>query len=107
MDIKELLGQTFTSITNNDDVIVFETSETKFKMHHQQDCCENVYIEDICGDLEDLVDSPILQAEESSSPNKIEDFSARQTFKNLQTEVKDPDYQDESETWTFYKFGTI
>jgi len=61
-------------------------------MHHEQDCCENVELDDICEDLSDLIDSEILMAEESES----EDFDG-----------KERDYEPESCTWTFYKFGTI
>lgn len=72
-----------------DEELVFHTVDGQvFRMYHEQDCCEHVYIEDICGDLEDLVNSPIIIAEEIS-------------------EQGDPlgEY-DESYTWTFYKFAT-
>ena len=50
-----------------------------------------VYIEDISGNLSDLVGSPFIQSEEVSS-----DPPARSA----------DEYVPESETWTFYKFGT-
>ena len=58
-------------------------------MYHQQDCCENVYIEDINGDLLDLLDNPVLEAEEVSDSGE------------------DTSDWDTSCTWTFYKLGTI
>ena len=91
MGIEELLGKTLTSIvgTKNSEKMVFTTSEgDSFKMYHEQDCCECVYIQDIIGDIQDLIGNPILQAEESSSQ-------------------KDSDQQDGSYTWTFYKIATI
>ena len=48
---------------------------------------------DIAGDLNDLIYSPILLAEEIISEED-----------NI---LKDYDYNDESHTWTFYKLSTI
>lgn len=63
-----------------------------FKMHHEQDCCESVYIEDICGDPKDLIGAVVLNAEQVTSSEHPEG-------------VPKPDY-DESFTWTFYKLDT-
>lgn len=91
--IGELVGQTLSRVANNDDEIVFESVEGKmWRLYHSQDCCEQVYVEDVAGDLEDLVGSEIIFAEEVG--NEPEPVVTR-------------DYQPESETWTFYKLGTI
>ena len=88
--IQSMVGKTFESVVNiGDDELIFKGKES-FKFYHAQDCCESVSIEDICGDLEDLENSPILHAEEVS---------------NYETDDK-PNYPD-SFTWTFYKFSTI
>jgi hypothetical protein len=55
---------------------------------HQQDCCETVRINDIVGDLQDLVGEPLLVAEEVKGA----------------TEPDEEHY--ESYTYTFYKFAT-
>ena len=92
-DISALVGKTLTEITvsNDEDEITFKTDNGEvYKMYHEQDCCESVTIEDICGDLACLIGTPILQAEESTSNEN----------------PKNPQY-DESYTWTFYKFATI
>src|SRR5689334_21868990 len=63
-------------------------------MYHQQDCCESVRIEDIIGNLDDLLNSPILMADEVFSGENPED-------------KQDIHIYDESYTWTFYKLATI
>lgn len=90
MQIKEFLGKVFTSIKEgkDNDTITFTCDDGKeYIMLHHQDCCEDVYIEDICGELSDLVDTPILFADESTNH---EDGKRHESF-----------------TWTFYKLGTI
>jgi hypothetical protein len=99
-NVSELIGKTLVSIEKiNDDELIFtcDTGE-KYKMYHEQDCCECVSIEDICGDLQDLVGSPIMVAEEVSNyePTSKED---------IEKTVDANDYG--SCTWTFYKFATI
>lgn len=88
--IEQLKGLTPISVHQDDETFVITTKEGDFKFHHEQDCCENVYIEDVVGDINDLVGNPILLAEEVSS----EDEPAPSKF-------------TESFTWTFYKFATI
>jgi len=64
-----------------------------YNMFHSQDCCESVTIEDINGNIEDLLNTPILSAEESESNENPEGAEI-------------PSYQD-SFTWTFYRIITI
>lgn len=69
VDISQLIGKIFTSIDKGavEEELIFTVSETeKYIMYHAQDCCEHVSIEDINGDLQDLVGSPILRAEEKT-----------------------------------------
>lgn len=61
-------------------------------MNHYQDCCESVSLNDITGDIADLLGSPILVAEESTSQETPADFTH--------------EYEPESQTWTFYKLAT-
>jgi len=35
----------------------------KVRMYHYQDCCERVYLEDVCGDWADLIGYPLLKTE--------------------------------------------
>ncbi len=88
----ELLGRTLYKVEASDEELTLYLTETNYvRFYHQQDCCESVYIEDICGDLQDLVGAPLLIAEEVSD--------------DAYEEENTPEYS-ESHTWTFYKFAT-
>jgi len=96
LDVTAMLGLTMVSVErgeyDSNDALIFTTTDGQvFKLYHSQDCCENVSIEDIAGDLSDLVGAPLLQSEEVSSEPPPRDPEA---------------YVPDSETWTFYKFGT-
>jgi hypothetical protein len=88
----KMIGAVMTSVTGevNGEVMIFTAEDgATHRFHHYQDCCESVEINDICGDLSDLVGSPIVQAE------AVEGDSGR----------TDDGY--DSCTWTFYKFATV
>lgn len=83
-----ILGKTLKSVVvNGDSSIIFLTTEgEKFLMYHEQECCEHVYIEDIAGDTEDLVGSPILVAREDTDrdiPLRDYEESCTLTFYNI------------------------
>ena len=88
-DVKDLIGETLTSVTKDGtERIEFKTKSGKhYSMEHVEDCCEEVYLEDVCGDLEDLVGSPIIQADEDTNSDNP------------------PEHAD-SFTWTFYNIAT-
>jgi hypothetical protein len=97
MEISELIGKTIKEIKGGagDDTMTFVCADgTVYTMYHSQDCCESVYIADIVGDLPDLIGTPILRAEESTSGDRPADLPA-------------PEYEAESQTWTFYKLATV
>lgn len=91
LQIDLLVGKTLTAARNvYNEEIIFETTEGEtYKLYHSQQCCESVEVEDIVGDLSDLIGSPITMAEEVT---------------NSEGEPKDK--WDESFTWTFYKLAT-
>lgn len=108
LKFETLVGKTLISCKNeNDERIVFECDDgTTYALLHNQNCCENVTVESITGDLADLVGTPILLAEEASSDDDPEDVKAAK----VAARAKDPDawhYDSESQTWTFYKLRTI
>lgn len=89
---EDLLGCTLQKCINidNGEIIFKLVNGDSYKLYHEQDCCEDVYIEDICGNLNDLIGSPITQAEENSSSDIINGK---------------PEFPD-SWTWTFYRIAT-
>ena len=108
--ISELVGKILLKIVNNGDELIFYCDNgDEYKMFHRQDCCEGVSIDDICGDLDDLIGTPILKAEEVSNDEFVKAFEGK--FHEVQDWCSEQDddgnYKPESYTWTFYKFATI
>lgn len=96
-DISVLVGKIITEITKDreshpEELVLTLDDGTKYMMYHSQSCCETVYLEDINGDLEDLIGSPILEA------------SCR-TLDNENPPGVKPEYQDDY-LWTFYHLVT-
>jgi len=95
VDIGEFVGKTFVKIevSPKDDHILFTCDDgTVYKMYHRQDCCELVTLEEVVGSWDDLLNMPVLLAEEVSSKD---------------TPPKDSgEWPVESYTWTFYKIVT-
>ena len=83
-----MIGKTPTAIvqTSGEITFTFATGETA-RFYHEQDCCESVYVDDVNGDWNDLIGTPLLVAEERTSRENNDDF--------------------ESVTWTFYTFRSI
>ncbi len=108
--LKELIGKTVTEIRKTDDEIYFNCSDgSEYKMWHNQNCCESVSIDDICGDLSDLENSPITMAEEvtnTSSVTKNYDTDEKKVEGDWPDGIPLPEYGSESYTWTFYKLAT-
>lgn len=95
-NFSELKGKTLKEIrglkTGNDNVRFITEEGEVYHMFHDQECCEDVRIEDVCGDVDDLIGSEILMAEEASNycggEGRLSEY-------------------DDSYTWTFYKLATI
>ena len=111
-EIEELKGKVLTSIENlQDEELIFTCEDgSKYRMYHSQDCCEDVSIDDIVGELDDLLNSPILLAEEVVSTEMTDEQKAEMEDEKLKCEKEGRryyGYTDESFTWTFYKLSTI
>lgn len=107
LNFESLKGKTLTAVRNvDDDRIEFDCDDGKqYALLHHQDCCESVVVESITGDLQDLVGTPILLAEEACSNDDPPDVQASKEAEK----AKNPNYYDytDSQTWTFYKLRTI
>ena len=92
VDVSILKGKILKDIKikGTESILFIDEDDTEYEMFHDYDCCENVYIEDICGDINNLIGSEIIMAEEVIN----RDLSPLNEF-------------DESYTWTFYKFATV
>ena len=78
-------------ISRYKDFILFKLENNEnYLMYHEQDCCESVLIDEIHGDLSNIIGSKIIIAEEVEGevPSVNDDYF-------------------ESYTWTFYKLATI
>lgn len=95
--VKDLIGKTFTKVykgeipkgySSGNEALFFENDQEIFAMSHEQNCCEGVVLEDVTGDLNDLIGTPILEAREDVNDN--------------------PELEDkwDSQTWTFYNLRT-
>ena len=93
-NINVLVGKTLVSVTQDKNVTLdFEDSDgQKYQMYYEPDCCASAWIEDVVGDLQDLVGTPIVMAEEST---------------NSDDPYPESDYQPDSYTWTYYKLATV
>jgi len=100
LDVSVLIGKQLKTVEmpDNENIYFDVDNGDIYRMNHNQDCCETVEIVDVCGDLNDLVGSPIIMAEMVQSEEN--EFMGK-TVKDYE------EYQNDSQTWTFYKFATI
>lgn len=96
VEFSELIGKTLVTVVDlklrSDRIneLRFVCSDgSAYRMYHIQDCCEDVSLEDICGDWSDILNQVVLAAEEASN-------------------IANPEYTGlcDSHTWTFYRITT-
>ncbi len=85
-------GLTFREVKNNGGTVDF-IGDRSFQMYHSQDCCESVGVHDMIGDLNDLLDTPILDVKEEIGSDWPSD-------------VPVPEYRESSFTWTIFTITT-
>lgn len=90
--LNEFVGKKVESIVGmekDSDTITFKFADgSAYEMYHDQDCCEQVWLEDVDGDVSDLIGQTLSMAEETIEYPEVE-------------------LHNDSETWTYYKFATV
>lgn len=93
-ELKELVGAKIIEAAADVATMRLKAEDGRlFTFLHHQNCCENVSIDDIIGDLKDLEDV-ILKAEENTSTEDLDPVPPSELM------------YDYSFTWTFYHFTT-
>lgn len=88
-NLSDLVGKVVQSVVGSkgdEEFILTFQDGSMLKLHHEQDCCEHVYLEDIVGDVQDLIGHTLLVSEEVSSVRDSSDWGTT--------------------TWTYYRFAT-
>jgi hypothetical protein len=83
---EDLVGRTLAVVSSDSERVTLVTQQGD----HRDDCCESVSLEEIIGDLADLIGHPLLVAEERVSSDE-----------------PPLDSNEESWTWTFYELRTV
>lgn len=89
LSIDKFNGRTFTTIeglVKRSEEVVFTSDDGEvYYMYHDQDCCEDVELEDVCGEVSDLLNTPITNAWENTNSDGTEYGSYTYTFYVLGT----------------------
>ena len=91
VDFGGLVGKRIRAVVGlevGSDTVYFDCQDgSAYVMYHRQDCCENVSVEEVVGDVADLFDAEVLSAEESANTDNP------------------PECNDDF-LWTFYRITT-
>lgn len=89
-----LKGKVFSDIKADNERVTFYINDiARYSLYHVQSCCETVEIDDIVGDLSDLIGKEIIKAEEIQSDTDLPDGISEDYF--------------ESWTYSFYYLHTL
>jgi hypothetical protein len=65
----------------SDEVLFYCNDGSIYKMYHEQECCECVSIDDVSGNVDDIIGSKILQADVYTKDMEDEREDADSSFK--------------------------
>ena len=90
-ELNKIVGRVPIDIKQENDKITFRFQDgSNGVFWHSQDCCESVVVEDVNGDWSDLINTPLLVAEE-----------------RISEECPEGSAKYDSDTWTFYTFRSL
>lgn len=101
-NFEDLIGKTITNIWFKngkdpvkicDEIHLVTEDGWLVRLYHKQDCCENVYLLETVGEIDNILHSPIIYVNEIINP-PLDDVM--KSFTN----------SDTSSTWTFYLIET-
>lgn len=94
VDFEELVGKKIIDIKLELDSILFITDKGNYQLCHIEEWSEDVVIDDICGELKDLVGETIITAKETFNYDnpKFDSFTG---------------LPNDSHTWSFYHISTL
>lgn len=91
----KLIGEVFTDVSGKrqDEEFILTNDNFYVAIYVPDDCCNQGWLEDVDGDIKDLLESPITMFEEVGSRERDIGYDSENH------------YQD-SCTWTYYKIGS-
>lgn len=94
VDLNSIEGKRIVAIEEAKEYITFFTEcGMVFSIYHEEECCETVYLADVCGHIPDLIDQKISIEEVSSDIDQVNEL--------------DTGERRAEEQWTFYKINSL
>lgn len=88
-EVTELIGKTLILIEGmeqeSESIKFWASNGDTYEMYHDQCCCEHVWLEDVAGNVTDLIDTPILNVEVRTNTGNTEWGSSTYTYYTIST----------------------
>lgn len=109
IDFADFVGKVINKVELDDDeqVLTFTCDNgEEIAMLHFQDCCEDVFLEDVEGDFDDIIGTEVVTAYETSHQGCDGKMDGDHDEDSFVAALKGLDFSGESCTWTFYHIAT-